>query len=99
MTTPDANTDRIAPPDDDPVTIAVLGANGRLGSAVVAAAAQSGHRVLAVTRTGMGRGDGPDGEGAAIEFRSADGSRASALARAVEGADVVVNALSPIYTD
>ena len=72
------------------LTIAVLGANGRLGSTVAREADARGHRVLSVTR----RGGGTVGEP-----RAADAGDADALARAVTGAAVVVNALNPVYTD
>ncbi|MGR3436327.1 MAG: NAD(P)H-binding protein, partial [Shimia sp.] len=77
-----------------PLTSAGLGANGRRGRAVAANVAARGHRVLAVTRGGP-RPGGPDG----IEARAADALDPEALAAAVQGAAVVVNALNPVYTD
>jgi nucleoside-diphosphate-sugar epimerase len=77
-----------------PLTLAVLGANGRLGSAVAAEAARRGHRTLAVTRGGTCVLRDPG-----IEPRAADATDPQALAAAVEGAKVVVNALNPVYTD
>lgn len=82
-------------PAANTLTIAVLGANGRLGSAVVRAAAAREHRVLAVTRTGTTSRELAH----TVEPRAANALDADALARAVEGAAVVVNALNPVYTD
>ena len=82
------------------LVIAVLGANGRLGSTVAAEAARRGHRVLAVTRDGAVPDEvaraaaGP----ARLDGRAADALAPGALAAAVAGAHVVVNALNPPYT-
>ena len=78
-------------------TIAVLGAGGRLGSTIVREAAARGHRIVLVTRTGAVPAE-ITLAGAHLEGRAADALDARALAGAVRGADVVVNALNPPYT-
>ncbi|MBT9383002.1 NAD(P)H-binding protein [Pseudooceanicola sp. CBS1P-1] len=80
------------------LTIAVLGANGRLGSSVACAAAARGHHVIAVTRTGRLAAEVAGAPGRP-EPRAADALQAGSLAGAIRGADVVVNALNPVYTD
>ncbi|MEM7710497.1 MAG: NAD(P)H-binding protein [Pseudomonadota bacterium] len=75
-----------------PLTLAVLGATGRLGRAVAGEARARGHDVIAVTRTG--RADSVP----ASRHRAADAMEVGALVRAVEGADVVFNGLNPPYT-
>lgn len=75
------------------VTLAILGANGRLGSAVAREAAHRGHHVVAVTRDGRAGAHLPPG----VEARPADATDAAALTAVVAGADVVVNGLNPPY--
>lgn len=77
-----------------PLTIAILGARGRLGHAVARAALEAGHRVVAVTRDGRL----PDGLSGA-EARKADALVAAELIEATRGVDVVFNALNPLYPD
>ena len=72
-----------------PLTIAVLGATGRLGRAVSLAAVAAGHEVVAVSRSGVA----PKGaRGIAADARDAE-----ALSEAIRGATVAVNALNPPY--
>ena len=74
------------------VTIAVVGATGRLGSAVAREAGRRGHRVIAISRSGQAAHAGPGAEQRAVDVTQGD-----ALARAVDGADVVFNGLNPPY--
>ncbi|WP_158285650.1 NAD(P)H-binding protein [Pseudohoeflea suaedae] len=76
------------------LTIAVLGARGRLGHVVTQAAMAAGHTVLAITRDGHL----PD-ELAGAEARRADAMKADELIVATEGADVIFNGLNPLYPD
>ena len=77
-----------------PLTIAILGARGRLGHAVAEAALAAGHRVFAITRDGRL----PAGlEGA--EPRAADALDRLQLIAATAGADVIFNGLNPLYPD
>jgi nucleoside-diphosphate-sugar epimerase len=85
--------DRTRPPDGHtpPLTVAVLGANGRLGSAVARGAHRRGHRVIAVTRAGRPT------QAPAAECRGADALDRVALTEAVRGADAVFNGMNPPY--
>jgi len=74
--------------------IAILGARGRLGHCVTKAALDAGHRVIAVTRDGRLPTDLAD-----AEPRAANALDRQSLIAATEGADVVINALNPLYTD
>ena len=76
-----------------PVTLVVLGADGRLGHAVLREAAARGLRAVAVTRSGTLR---RPVEGVAI--RGADGLDRDALNAACAGADAIFNGLNPPYT-
>lgn len=80
-----------APPAGAPVVL-VLGASGRLGAAAVAAFAAAGWRVVA-----QRRGDGPGLPGTARAFHGGLDD-VDALARAADGARVVVHAVNPAYT-
>jgi nucleoside-diphosphate-sugar epimerase len=77
-----------------PLTIAILGARGRLGHAVAEAALAAGHRVIAVTRDGRL----PRGLERA-EPRAADALDRLQLTAATAGADVIFNGLNPLYPD
>ena len=77
-----------------PLTIAVLGARGRLGHVVTQAAMAAGHTVLAVTRDGRL----PESL-AGAEARRADAMKVGELIAATEGADVIFNGLNPLYPD
>jgi NADH dehydrogenase len=69
------------------VTVAVVGATGFVGDAVVRQLAESGHRVIAVSRQGRRRA----GWGEAIEPRGADVTSGRRLEDALRGADAVVH--------
>lgn len=73
-------------------TIAILGANGRIGAAVAKAFVAAGYDVRAVTRTGTTSIAGATGV-------AADALDREALIRAVAGADLVFNGLNPLYSD
>lgn len=75
-------------------TIIILGANGKLGRAVMRAFLPNGYRVVAVTRNGQLH-DAPLG----IEQRAADAMNAEKLAFACRDADFILNALNPPYTE
>ena len=75
-------------------TVAVLGANGRLGQAAMHAFCQENYHVIAITRTGQAR-HLPDG----VEQRSADALNPQALQTATTGADFIFNGLNPPYTE
>lgn len=77
-----------------PLTIAILGARGRLGHAVAEAALEAGHHVIAVTRDGRL----PRGLERA-EARAADALDRLQLIAATAGADVIFNGLNPLYPD
>ncbi len=74
-------------------TVLILGANGRFGRAAVAAFAAAGWRVRAQTR----RAGAPWPMG--VEEWRCDALDAPAVARAADGAAVVVNGLNPLYTE
>ena len=74
-------------------SVMVLGANGRLGRALVLAFAAAGWRVIAQVRRAP-RGPLPDG----VRVIEADALDLPRLAAAGLGVDVIVNALSPDYT-
>lgn len=69
--------------------IIVLGGSGYAGSNIVAAAAQRGHQVVSVSRHASE--SLPDG----VEHVAGDVRDAASLRKVIEGADVVVSALSP----
>ncbi len=69
--------------------ISVLGGTGYAGSNIVAAAAQAGHDVTSFSR------NAPADPTAGVDYRTGDVADEALLAQAVEGADVVVAALSP----
>ncbi len=75
-------------------TIAILGANGRLGRAVAKAFLEAGFEVRAVTRSGRI----PAGLAGAPAV-AAEALDRQALASATKGADIVFNGLSPVYSD
>jgi nucleoside-diphosphate-sugar epimerase len=76
------------------LTIAVLGARGRLGIVVAQAALAAGHSVIAVTRDGRL----PESLAGATA-RKADALKQDELIAATQGADVIFNALNPLYPD
>ena len=69
--------------------IIILGGTGYAGGHLAAEAARRGHEVLAVSRTAAG--EPVDG----VEYRRGDVREEDFLASILEGADVVVSALSP----
>lgn len=73
--------------------IAVLGANGQLGNAVMQAFHQAGYQVTAVTRNGHVRG-----APAPVKRVAADAMNLKQLKKAVRGAGFVFNGLNPPYT-
>jgi uncharacterized protein YbjT (DUF2867 family) len=70
----------------EPMTVAVVGATGFVGSHVVPHLAAAGHRVIAVSRQGDRLPEWPEG----VETRVADVSTGRGLEGALEGADAVV---------
>ncbi|MES2935770.1 MAG: NAD-dependent epimerase/dehydratase family protein [Pseudomonadota bacterium] len=74
-------------------SVLVLGANGRLGRAVVKAFAAAGWRVLAQARRPL-----VDASHSNVRPLAVDLGGAAALAESLGGADVVVNAINPLYT-
>ena len=72
---------------DSPMTVAVVGATGFVGSHVVPRLAGVGHRVIAVSRNGTRRREwGPD-----VQARAADVATGRGLAAALDGAEAVVH--------
>lgn len=69
--------------------ITVLGGTGYAGSNLVAVAAQRGHEVVSYSR-GL-----PEALISGVDYRTGDVTDPATLAAAVDGADVVVSALSP----
>ena len=74
-------------------TVLVLGAKGRFGTAAVNAFAAAGWQVRAQSR----RADASYPAG--VTAITADAMDSAALCAAAEGADVVINGLSPLYTE
>lgn len=75
-------------------TVLVMGANGRFGSAAVAAFAHAGWQVVAHSRSAAGA----DARNVRVLHCDALDTRA-VLEACAGGVDVIVNALSPQYTD
>jgi uncharacterized protein YbjT (DUF2867 family) len=71
----------------EPMTVAVVGATGFVGSHVVPHLAAAGHRVIAISRQGTRRDDWTD----RVEARRADIDTGVGLEGALEGADAVVH--------
>lgn len=69
--------------------ITVIGGTGYAGSAIVAEAAARGHEVIAYSRSL------PEAQFPGVGYVQGDVSNEPALAAVIEGADVVVGALSP----
>lgn len=74
-------------------TIAVLGANGRLGHATAKAFIAAGYHVIAVTRTGSTIAGLEQ-----AEARAADALDCDSLIHATRGAEIIFNGLNPPYT-
>jgi nucleoside-diphosphate-sugar epimerase len=75
-------------------TIAILGANGRLGRTVAKALIAAGYDVIAVSRSGK-----PSAELSGARFTQADASKELELIGATAGADIIFNGLNPLYTE
>jgi NADH dehydrogenase len=71
----------------EPMTVAVVGATGFVGSHIVPHLAAAGHRVIAISRQGAQHDHRAD----AIEARAADVDTGVGLEGALEGADAVVH--------
>ena len=71
----------------EPMTVAVVGATGFVGSRVVPHLAAAGHRVIAISRRGRRRDDWTD----RVEARRADVDTGVGLEGALEGVDAVVH--------
>ncbi len=75
-------------------TVVVLGAAGRVGDAAARAFVAAGWRVKGLARNAKASALGPG-----IEPVQADASDRASLIEACRGADVIVNALNPLYTE
>ena len=75
-------------------TIAILGAAGRVGDAAARAFVKAGWRVKGVARSSKGDQLAPG-----VEWVKADAFDRRSLVAACRGADVVLNALNPQYTE
>ncbi len=80
-------------PDEQPLTIAVLGATGRTGKFVVEDLLARGHAVCGISRSAGGQ---PPRDG--VTWISADVRRPETLAPALEGVDALVYAVGVTYT-
>lgn len=78
-------------------TVLILGARGRLGLAAARAFADAGWRVLGLVRPGA-HAPAEAANDSRIEWVTADLQDTAEVARAAEGACVVVHALNPAYT-
>ncbi|MCX9154978.1 NmrA family NAD(P)-binding protein [Niveibacterium sp. 24ML] len=74
-------------------TVLVLGANGRIGGALVGAFSAAGWAVRAQVRRPP-----PEPMPAGVSIVTCDALDAAAIAQAAQGADVIVHALNPDYT-
>jgi nucleoside-diphosphate-sugar epimerase len=81
-------------PTDNRQTIVILGAAGRIGDAAAKAFLAAGWRVRGVARSAKAATLRPG-----VEIVEADAYDRQSLIRAVEGADVILNALNPKYTE
>jgi nucleoside-diphosphate-sugar epimerase len=75
-------------------TVVILGAAGRIGDAATKAFLAAGWRVKGAARNAKAATVRPG-----VEVIEADAYDRQSLVRAVEGADVIVNALNPKYTE
>jgi nucleoside-diphosphate-sugar epimerase len=75
-------------------TVIILGAAGRIGDAAARAFVAAGWRVKGLARGGHGADLAPE-----VEWVKADAFDRAALTDACAGADVVLNALNPLYTE
>lgn len=84
------------PTTDNPSTVLILGARGRLGLAAARAFAQAGWQVLAQVRPGARSPALPAIPG--VWWMPVAVDDTAALAAQAQGAQVVVHALNPVYT-
>ena len=75
-------------------SIAILGANGRLGRTVAKAFIKAGYDVTAITR-----GHKPIDDLKGAKFVTADASKPDELIAATRGMDIIFNGLNPLYTE
>lgn len=75
-------------------TVAILGAGGRVGNEIAKAFVAAGWRVR-----GVARGAKANGLAAGVEPVAADATDRAALIAACAGADIIVHALNPLYTE
>jgi nucleoside-diphosphate-sugar epimerase len=75
-------------------TVAILGAGGRVGNEIAKAFTAAGWRVR-----GVARGAKANGLAAGVEPVAADATDRAALIAACAGADIIVHALNPLYTE
>lgn len=75
-------------------TVAILGAGGRVGNEIAKAFGAAGWRVR-----GVARGAKANGLAAGVEPVTADATDRAALVAACAGADIIVHALNPLYTE
>lgn len=75
-------------------TVAILGAGGRVGNEIAKAFTAAGWRVR-----GVARGAKANGLAAGVESVAADATDRAALVAACAGADIIVHALNPLYTE
>ncbi|MBX9832046.1 MAG: epimerase [Burkholderiaceae bacterium] len=87
---------RFSPRTDNPSTVLILGARGRLGLAATRAFAQAGWQVLAQVRPGVRAPALPAIPG--VWWMPVAVDDTVALAAQAQGAQVVVHALNPAYT-
>ncbi len=72
---------------ESPMSVAVVGATGFVGSHVVPSLVEAGHRVIAISRDGTRRPEW----GSAVETRAADVATGRRVPEALAGADAVVH--------
>lgn len=73
-------------------TVLILGAQGRFGAEAMRAFAKAGWQVRAQTRRPAASGP------AGVQWLQIDAMQGDELCRTAQGADVIVNALNPLYT-
>ena len=75
-------------------TVVILGAGGRVGNEIAKAFVAAGWRVK-----GVARGAKAQSLAAGVEPVAADASDGDALVAVCKGADIIVHALNPLYTE
>lgn len=81
-------------PDEDPLTIAVLGATGRTGKYIVGDLVARGHAVRGISRSAGAR---PPQDG--VTWISADVRRPESLGPALEGVDALIYAVGVTFSE